>query len=338
MALISSNIFLKAVTANTIDLGNITGSLSTYEDLTSTVVDKWVDNTHAIKTNFKEAVDKIRGKKPYIAIFIDDLDRCSPDNVVKTIESIKNYFSLEGCHCVFIIGVDQDILKKGIHARYGTDLISGEEYLEKIINISFHIPRYGIEMTTRYINEIIRKATTPDWYEEIKEKVNNFSKLACGTGLRNPRRIKFLIYRYLFFISLKESEEYIEDIILRLIIWREFLPKIYKDKWKNGNISYLPALIYQDKGYDEIKDRYGDEYVTIAKSSELKLLLEFPEHIKALLVNIFDRKEPEITNAKDRLQRNDSIIYAKIQKYLDGNYKLKCIYYFNIVDLLFRFK
>jgi predicted KAP-like P-loop ATPase len=84
-----------------------------------------------------------------IAVFIDDLDRCLPEKAVELLESIKLFLDLEGY--LFIIGVDKGVVTKGIsyHYRYFEfkkeesdrgQIISPEDYLEKMIQLPFELP------------------------------------------------------------------------------------------------------------------------------------------------------------------------------------------------------
>lgn len=86
-----------------------------------------------------------------VVFLIDDLDRCLPDNVLKTLESIKLFLDISGF--AFVLAVDDDVVERGILHKYKdygnfdnlTNLITGSEYLEKIISLPFKIPKIGNE-------------------------------------------------------------------------------------------------------------------------------------------------------------------------------------------------
>lgn len=102
--------------------------------------------------DFKFVVESVtqNGKWP-LAIFIDDLDRCTPDKAVEVIEAIN--LLLDSEYCVFIIGMDSSVLSRSIQAKYkeiqpyfhNEDYASriglGRHFLEKIIQIDFRIPQ-----------------------------------------------------------------------------------------------------------------------------------------------------------------------------------------------------
>lgn len=104
------------------------------------------------QNDFKDVVEVVtsKGKWPLV-IFIDDLDRCTPGKAAAVIEAIN--LLLDSEHCVFIIGMDAHVLASSIQAKYKDlqeffcepdnpgGLSLGRKFLEKIIQIDFHIPR-----------------------------------------------------------------------------------------------------------------------------------------------------------------------------------------------------
>jgi predicted KAP-like P-loop ATPase len=72
----------------------------------------------------------------YLVIFIDDLDRCLPENAITVLEALKLY--LDRASCVFVIGAEKGIIEEGIKERYRDNPhLSGKDYLEKIIQLPF---------------------------------------------------------------------------------------------------------------------------------------------------------------------------------------------------------
>lgn len=76
-------------------------------------------------------------------IFIDDLDRCSRENVVDILEAI-NFLSVSG-DCYIVLGMDETWVKICINKYFG-DMSErnpdfADEYLEKMINIKVPVPQ-----------------------------------------------------------------------------------------------------------------------------------------------------------------------------------------------------
>ncbi|MDF3012002.1 MAG: hypothetical protein K0Q78_206 [Cellvibrio sp.] len=78
-----------------------------------------------------------------MVIFIDDLDRCSRENVVDILEAI-NFLSVSG-DCYIVLGMDETWVKICINKYFG-DMSDrnpnfADEYLEKMINIKVPVPQ-----------------------------------------------------------------------------------------------------------------------------------------------------------------------------------------------------
>jgi len=86
-----------------------------------------------------------------LVIFIDDLDRCSPERIVENLEAIKLFLSVD--RTAFVIGADPRIIRYAIARIYSsnsgqidagneqaqTDIVT--DYLEKVIQVPYQLPR-----------------------------------------------------------------------------------------------------------------------------------------------------------------------------------------------------
>lgn len=82
-----------------------------------------------------------------VVIFIDDLDRSLPEKALEVLDAIKLFLDVKGC--IFILGIDRRVISYIIRKKYkellgnGSEtekedfLITGDNYLEKIIQLSF---------------------------------------------------------------------------------------------------------------------------------------------------------------------------------------------------------
>jgi len=98
-----------------------------------------------------------------VVILIDDLDRCLPERIIETFEAIKLFVAVE--KTAFVIGADPRIVRHAIATRYvqkqlGGDSVSTHEeqydlvsdYLEKFIQIPYHLPRLSPSEVESYVN------------------------------------------------------------------------------------------------------------------------------------------------------------------------------------------
>jgi hypothetical protein len=126
-----------------------------------------------------------------IVVFVDDLDRCTPQNALEVLESIKAFFDIEGI--VYVVGMDSDSINYIIKQKYG-DLqeIKGIDYLEKIVQLPFQIPVWKPQDITGSIEKIISGGLgNSELAKKFKEESN---KLLIVNAIEpNPRQVKRFI-------------------------------------------------------------------------------------------------------------------------------------------------
>jgi hypothetical protein len=84
-----------------------------------------------------------------VVVLIDDLDRCFPDQAIRLLESIKLVLAQPGF--IFVLGVARKVVEGYLQHRYATEYgiadFKGELYLDKIVQLPFHIPPSTNRMT-----------------------------------------------------------------------------------------------------------------------------------------------------------------------------------------------
>ena len=136
-----------------------------------------------------------------IAIFIDDLDRCSADFVVDLLEGIQTAFRHE--NVVYVVAADKNWIKAAFETRYekfapkvskpGQPL--GYLFLEKIFQMSVPVPGISDELKKDHVNRLATGASgddprtadetaqaeepvlsDADFQEAVKKEVEDFGK------------------------------------------------------------------------------------------------------------------------------------------------------------------
>jgi hypothetical protein len=112
------------------------------------------------RDEFQEMLDKTDIKS--LVILIDDLDRCLPERIIETLEAIKLFVAVP--KTAFIIGADPRIVRHAIATRYVKRQVGNsaanlqeeydlvQDYLEKLIQIPYHLPRLSPAEIESYIN------------------------------------------------------------------------------------------------------------------------------------------------------------------------------------------
>jgi predicted KAP-like P-loop ATPase len=146
-------------------------------------------NIQEFHNNFDQLIKETGVKK--IVVLIDDLDRCSPDTVIGTLEAIKLF--LFTSQTVFIIGADERLIKYAVRRRFpeipGDNAEVGRDYLEKLIQFPIRIPPLNSVELTIYINLLFTSLHVDiGEFEFIREKVlarRNENQLDFVYGFEN---------------------------------------------------------------------------------------------------------------------------------------------------------
>lgn len=115
-----------------------------------------------------------------LVVIIDDLDRCSPERIVANLEAIKLFLSVD--RTAFIIGADPRIVRHAISQVYDPNEIQSEageyadrtdvvtDYLEKVIQVPYHLPRLSPAEVQTYMGLLFCKRHLDEAsYERVLE-------------------------------------------------------------------------------------------------------------------------------------------------------------------------
>jgi hypothetical protein len=181
---------------------------------------------------FRQAIRAVLGDGGRLVVFVDDLDRCLPEKAIEVLEAIKLFLEVTGV--VFVLGMDQAVIRQGIEARYATTFqrrgederielpIHGDSYLQKIIQIPFHLPALAIE-------------DVDDFIQELNPRLSDMTRKVLAQGVYpNPRQVKRLlnILRLLRGVAnhrFSRDETVIADPLLaKTVIIQSQYPKLYQ--------------------------------------------------------------------------------------------------------------
>ena len=302
-----TNVLLKASTASMVDLHDL-ADFEDYANENFLKYAKYVDNVEKTRDDFHEIISGIiklenEQKKSIekIVIFIDELDRCNPENALRLLESIKNHFDV--ADCIFVILVDDEILASYIDKKYEDTKMDGHMYLEKIINTKFSVP----VVTQSKLESLFAKIKSPLKLEDEFLICLEISKFY------NPRKISKVIEKIkLLFERIEDFEDIKMSTILvaqnvpgRLklsfivILIRELFPELYRDlnSWSDEFCERLKETIHKF-----LKETGG------IGIGDLKYFVDYdPEHIDVLYNYVFQTFKPlvlfnEIDNILKKLQ------------------------------------
>jgi hypothetical protein len=205
----------KIVLKGTLKSISIVGKIfEEYEKTTEKIEDSLYKRVIEFENNFCQIIEEFYEKnKQYLLVFIDDLDRCEPENILNLISSIKLLLTFDivknlekrKTKIIYFCGIDKDAVIQAAKIRFG-DKIKAEEYLEKIFDVSFNMPK-------SYNTEKIVRHSLPHKGDKI---VAFFNKI----GFSNPRHIKKILNKYKMISLIKNSNmnKKYKDLIPEILI------------------------------------------------------------------------------------------------------------------------
>jgi KAP-like P-loop domain-containing protein len=162
---------------------------------------------HASFRALKESFEEFAGPRAdrRIVVFVDDLDRCLPDNALQVLESMKLFFDLDGF--VFVVGLDRDVVEDVIDTKFSrptqTDgdaqvgAIRGAEYIKKIFQVPFPLTPVVLDQLPEFLDRAFEEANLPTTQRtELEQVVTPHLRYVVGDDNVNPREIKRYINAY----------------------------------------------------------------------------------------------------------------------------------------------
>ena len=164
-----------------------------------------------VQAILKSASDKDSSKQYRLVVFIDDLDRCSPENMVRMFEWLKVHLAVKGC--TYVLALDNIAAARAIVGRYKkylsseADLEYGLRYLEKLIDHEYELGlplETDLQMMTiqrvfnRKYNKFSAAIGSRDLYDLGSERTcyAYIDQLLALRALRNPRTMLKIGYKY----------------------------------------------------------------------------------------------------------------------------------------------
>jgi formylglycine-generating enzyme required for sulfatase activity len=180
----------------------------------------------------------IQSRNGVLVLFIDDLDRCLPERAVEVLEAIKLFLDVPGC--VFFMAVDRDVIEQVVRHQYTAHLneeqeehppISGQRYLEKIVQLPFNLPP-------------LEEDQMADFIAQYEPRLEQPCRDVMAVGLKpNPRVVKrtLNIFRLLLKLAQRRIEagtmEPIHPALLaKMVVIQARYRDLYRDLLEYPNL------------------------------------------------------------------------------------------------------
>lgn len=202
----------------------------------------------------------LKGQGVQAVFFIDDIDRCEPDQIIDLLESVKLFLDVPG---VFVLmAISKELVDRGISVKYqgfGFDqngLVDlGDEYLEKMIQL----PLYLLPLDGRSVRGLLTACASA-------ELLGAHGTLLESCLVPNPRKIK----RVLNFLTVTNSilsgsvslAELDADLVARLAILRVQVPRLFLTVVNEPRVLVVMEQLYGDRlefAEDAMATRFGQD-------------------------------------------------------------------------------
>ncbi len=165
-------------------------------------------------TRFRDLLKVAKFKEDErLIVFIDELDRCSPDDVVATLIDLRTFLELQGC--VFIVAVDRDVVEEALGKVPQAKPVRGDEpyyatrgaFLDKIFQHQIALPPLRTRTLTLFARDLVKEQG--GLWQELRDHDQDLFDLVVfalvPVHVRSPRRVKVLLNAYATNVRIAQS-------------------------------------------------------------------------------------------------------------------------------------
>lgn len=262
--------------------------------------------------NAAEAMDP--GKQYRLAVFIDDLDRCSPENMVRMFEWMKVHLQTE--KCTYVLALDHTAAARAIVGRYREylgeerDIAYGFRYLEKLVDVEYELgttPAAEL-MAVRQVFENPRLKRLSDvareWYGGDFPGWMEMDRLLALPHLCTPRTMLKIAYKFrnlLQILQAPSAEELRSRMPASYLFWLLFLIAMYYQL----NPDELTAFIHWRGPISACLQGQGGEEEFEKYPSPLKEFCQFASHLARTAGTSLQLPSPDLLEEMLKLVRTN---------------------------------
>jgi formylglycine-generating enzyme required for sulfatase activity len=231
-----------------------------------------VTSMEQFEATFRDALAEILEPDGRLVVFVDDLDRCLPEKAIEVLEAIKLFLEVPGT--AFVLGMDRAVIERGIEARYRAYFrhegderaefpISGASYLQKIVQIPFHLPPLAVDDVGTYIAALEKELPNDARLSETMQEV-----FAHGL-LPNPRQTKraLNIFRLLKEIAETREMKIAWPLLAKTVLIQTQWPRLYADWRQYPTLVQTLEAAYARQPFSEREAIQGRAALTVEGES-----------------------------------------------------------------------
>lgn len=241
------------------------------EGATVTTVTPAPDGADQFAKRFQKLVTKARHNSPYpLVIFIDELDRCAPADVVATLRDLKTF--LDQPNCAFIVAADREVIVRALREEVPQAKPVREEepyyatpgaFLDKIFQHQITLPPLRARALTEFAQALADAQQGGVWGEMRGAGCDCYDRTIFAlipVHVRSPRRIKVLMNNFATNARIAQGRGVpwllrVHEIAVLTVLQTEF-PAVVSD------LRRVPRLLTYVRGEEKPTSDEVDEIVS----------------------------------------------------------------------------
>jgi hypothetical protein len=226
---------------------------------------------------FNELMSK-SGSTKYV-IFIDELDRCRPEDVMTTLEGLRTFLGHE--QCVFVVAFDREAIAMTIGRNMPNEVPSrpqrpyystSGEYLDKIFQFQISLPPQPVHTFRRFAAALV-KDKAGVWgqlRDEDPRRLDRVIRILSPMHVTSPRRTKVLLNDFAMNARIFESSGFdwivrAEEIAALTVLQTEF-PVFASDlELEPGLLKFVAEQI------EPVRESLADLYIQYSRDGTVEL-------------------------------------------------------------------
>lgn len=210
---------------------------------------------------------------------------------------------------MFMLALNARVVYQGIAVKYGGASVDGRQYLEKFLNYSFYVPEPKAKSVIQFTEDrIALLLPQKDQRTHYAAYIRAVGQALDESRFNNPRKIKRILNRFLFFIAKYEAIEsdaklrqfnlvdYPTGNVVRLTAMAEYFPDLFQLFLYNIKKADVARQKMTFAGPNFNADEFENEFA-------VKILSRLPELIAmAELFKLVEQRDGAKPNLSEQAQ------------------------------------
>ncbi|UQA88679.1 KAP family NTPase [Gardnerella swidsinskii] len=235
------------------------------------------------KEKLCEALEDFNHK---IIVFIDDIDRLTTPQIKDIFQLVKQVGDFP--NIIYVLTMDREIVCNALSEYHNID---GDEYLKKIVQVSFEIPEIDKSLLPEILKSRLNKIVYKNDCEEEFENNDYFEKVlenCVNPYIKNIRDTNRLLNSFQFkYTALWKETSFVDLLAITAI--EIFEPKLYEWIINNaiyvyGPQSYNDLNKYEERTYEYYKNEFKQLGLNPESSMQI-IILMFPTFARLIHYN-----------------------------------------------------